>query len=236
MANKWETTPILLKYKGKDYGILDIVYAPDNSIYFTFPSSRKRIISEFDEKEYDNVEYKEEIRELKVFENDSTEPKISFHAPNEKHPDSTIVHINSNIIGKITSNYNVLDVGVGQETFIYLMQIVIPKNISFFDVYQNKHNHEKMVEIEYDKLDGETLTFELIIHSSKINRDNYYLPYSKNRKIHNQIYFETDNDLTCSIIISTLANSKNSKEPDDFLLLVINTDEVSGIYKIVNEE
>lgn len=235
MASKWETTPILLKHGDKDYGILDIVYAPDNSIYFTFPSSRKRIISEFNEKEYDNVEYKEEIRELKSFENNSIEPKVSFHAPNATHPDSTIVHINSNIIGKITSDYKVLDVGVGKETFIYLMQIVVPKNLSFFDEYVNKHHHKKRVEIDYEKLDGETLTFEIIIHSSKINRDNYYLPYSKNRKIHNQIYFETNNDLTCSIIISTLDNSKNIKEPEDFLLLVINTDEVSGIYKIVNE-
>ena len=44
MASKWETTPILLKHGDKDYGILDIVYAPDNSIYFTWSSSRKRII------------------------------------------------------------------------------------------------------------------------------------------------------------------------------------------------
>lgn len=233
MTKITEVTPILIKDLNKDYRIANIIFSPNNSIYFTFPSTKKRIISEYDEKEYDNTLYSEHIRKLSKFKEESLEPKVSFHAPNEDHPNSMIVHINSNKIGSIINNRDVLNIGYDKYVFVYLMQIIIPNNLLFFDEYENKHS--KFIEIDNSKLNGETLSLEFIIHSREIKISCSDLPYSKNRLIKNICTFNTTNDLTCSIVISTLKNSKSNND-FNYLLLSINTLEKHGLYKIINVE
>ena len=231
MSKKYEVSPILIKDKGKVYRILNIIYSSDNSIYFSFPSNKKRRILTYNEEKFNKENYTESLRNLIEFENENEEPKVSFHAPNSEHPDSMVVHINSNKIGKIIPTRDVLDVGDNKEVFIYLLQIIIPNDLSFFDEYNNKHN--KYIEIDNSKLDNETLSLEFIIHSNNINTEEYYLPYSKNRNFRCAKTFITSNKLTCSVVISTLRNSINNV--NDSLLLSINTKDTNGLYAIVNE-
>lgn len=232
MSKTMEVTPILIKDDDKVYRILNIIFSSDNSIYFAFPSSKKRIISTFNEKGYDDTIYSEHVRTLNKFESESLEPKVSFHAPNAEHPDSTVVHINSNKIGSIINNKDVLNVGHNNDVFIYLMQIVVPDDLTFFDEYKNKHS--KFIEIDNKKLNGETLSLEFIIHSTGIKQEEYYLPFSKNRRLRCIRTFITPNSLTCSVVISTLKGSKNDPKLSS-LILSINTKEENGLYSIINE-
>ncbi len=232
MSKVMETTPILIKDNDKVYRIANIIYSSDNSIYFVFPSSKKRLISTYDEKEYDNTIYSEHIRELETFEFDSLEPKVSFHAPNKEHPNSMVVHINSNKIGRIIDNREVLNVGHGNDIFIYLMQMIVPKDLTFFDEYENKY--EKHILIDNNLLNGETLSLEFIIHTTGINQEEYFLPYSNNRITHNICSFVTQNGLTCSIVIGTLKDSQDDESKS--LLLSINTKDIHGLYNIINAE
>ena len=232
MSKSSETTPILIKNHNKDYIVANITYLKNNSIIFSFPSKRERIINKSNLKKHSNSLYSEQLRILNDFNNLSTEPKVTFHAPNIIHPNSMIVHVNSNIVGKISSDFNLLNVGKANEIFIYLMQIIIPSNLTFFDEYIN--NHSKFIEIDNDKIKNKTLSIEFIIHSTNINMNKYCLPFSKNRNIHNIVSFITNNDVTCSIIISTLKDSKSNL--NNFLLLSINTDESNLLYSIINKE
>ena len=142
-----------------------------------------------------------------------------------------VVHINSNKIGSIINNREVLNVGHGKDIFIYLMQIIIPSNLSFFDEYKNKH--DKFIEIDKEKLKGNTLSLEFIIHSTKIKEEDYYLPFPKVRLFYETKTFITSNNITCSVVISALNNFEQS-ENSNYLLLSINTKDTHGLYTMVN--
>ena len=176
MSKNYEITPIIIKNNNKYYRIANIIFSSDNSIYFVFPSkNRKRIISDYYEKKYNDKEYSEYKLTLKSFQSESLEPKVSFHSVNAQHPNSMVVHINSNKVGDIINNMKVLNVGHDNDIFIYLMQVIVPKDLSFFDEYINEPS--KYIEIDSQELNDETLSLEFVIHSTGRSQEDYCLPY-----------------------------------------------------------
>ena len=215
-------TPILLEKGGKKFILMNFVFETDDSIYITFPSKKERYISKFATKSYDESAYSEHIVKLTDFDTDNVEPKISFH------PRDMIIHVNSNITKNFGKDYKLLNVSPDKnKLFVYLLQVIFPNNIAFFDEY-NKTKHNDFVVINHIS-NSDSISLEFIIHSNDIKPTPECLPYSKNRNYCFGYTFDSPYKYTFSIFVSTIKSETNN------LLINLNTKEIDCIYTIDNK-
>ncbi len=214
-------TPILLERNNKRYILMNFVFGSDNSIYITFPSKKKRFISKEFIKEYEKKDYMEHVILLDEYIKDNIEPKISFH------PRDMIVHVNSNISKGLSPNYELLNISpIEDKLFVYLIQVVFPNDVNFFDEYNNK-KHPNQVLIQYTP-NNDSLSLEFIIHSNDIIPVSESLPFSKNRNYMFGYNFDSPYQYSYSIFVSTLnTETKN-------ILVNLNTKDRNCIYTIDN--
>jgi len=218
------STPILLEHDGKKYQLMNISFASnDDSIYITFPSKKIRYISKSSIKEYDKRDYSKHTRKLEEYSKDNVDPKISFH------PRDMIVHVNSNVTRGISDDYKVLNVfPVEGMISIYLLQVILPSDVSFYDEY-SKTKHSNYVVIQYTP-NNDVLCLEFMIHSNDIQPTVNALPICKNRNYRFGYNFDSGRNYTYSIFVSTLNGCQTNN-----ILISLNTKEKSCIYTIENK-
>ncbi len=215
-------TPILLERNKKRYILMNIVFENDNSIYITFPSKKGRYISKRAINEYEDKDYSERVISLEEYNKNNVEPKISFH------PRDMIIHVNSNISKGLSSNYELLNVlPIENELFVYLLQVIFPSDINFYDEY-NKTKHPDYVVIQHIP-NNDVLSLELIIHSNDIIPTCENLPFSKNRNYAFGCNFDSPYQYSCSIFVSTLNTETNN------ILINLNTKDYNCVYTIDNK-
>ncbi|HIS90096.1 MAG TPA: hypothetical protein IAC20_00350 [Candidatus Faecisoma merdavium] len=215
-------TPILLERNNKKYILMNFVFESDNSIYITFPSKKGRYISKEYIKEYEQKEYSEHVISLQEYRKDNIEPKISFH------PRNMIVHVNSNVSKNISNDYELLDVSpIKGKVFVYLLQVIFPNNINFYDDY-NKTKHPDQIVIQHTP-DNDSLSLEFIIHSNDIYPTFESLPFSKNRNYRFGYRFDSPYKYSYSIFVSTLSTETKS------ILINLNTKNMVCMYTIDNK-
>lgn len=222
-------TPILYLKNDKKYILMTIAFSEDGSIYFSFPSNQKRVLSSSSIKEYENVEYIERTRNLEKIDNGILEPKISFH------PKDMIVHVNTNQSREKSEDLKLYNVSGDDEILVsYLLQVLFTRNEQFYTEY-NKTKHSDYLVIEDSKLeDNEIICLEFFVHSKDVIIPNESLPFSKNRNLKVGYNFGGSNsDYTYTMFISTL-NDDNSN--NNFILFNINTRYKNCIYTIANKE
>lgn len=200
---------------------MNFIFESDNSIYITFPSKKGRYISREFIKDYEQKEYSEQVISLREFKKYNIEPKISFH------PRNMIVHVNSNISKNISNDYELLNVSpIKGKVFIYLLQVIFPNDISFYDEY-NKTKHSDQLVIQHTP-DNDSLSLEFIIHSNDICPTHKSLPFSKNRNYRFGYNFISPYQYSYSIFVSTLRTETNN------ILINLNTKNAVCIYTIDN--
>ncbi len=215
-------TPILLERDNKKYILMNLIFESDDSIYITFPSKKERYISKEIIKEYENKDYSENVFSLKEYNKNNIEPKISFH------PRDMIVHVNSNILKKLSSNYDLLNVSpIEDMLFVYLLQVVFPSDINFFEE-NNKKKHSDYIVIQHTP-NNDSLSLEFIIHSREFIPTSENLPFSKNRNYITSYYIDSPYKYSYTVFISTL----NSKIEN--IIVNLNTKDKYCIFTIDNK-
>lgn len=216
-------TPILFEKDGEKYKLLNIIFGKENSLYFSFPSKQGRYIELESIKKYTNKNYEEVERTLLPYEKENTEPKVSFH------PRNMIVHVNSNISKYLSADYEMLNIHPDKnKLFVYLLQILFPTNVDFYDeCTEIKHEHYIMVQ---EPPKDEIINLEFIIHTTGIVPIEEALPISKARKLKEYYTYESPYEYTYTLFNSTIKNELNNE-----IILNLNTNEDSCIYKIKNK-
>lgn len=216
-------TPILFEKDGKKYNLLNIVFGKDNSIYFSFPSKKGRYIELESIKKYTTKDYEEIERTLLPYEKENIEPKVSFH------PRNMIVHVNSNISKYLSADYELLNIHPDKnKLFVYLLQILFPTNVDFYDeCTEIKHEHYIVVQ---EPPKDEIITLEFIIHTTGIVPLEASLPISKARHLKEYYTYESPYEYTYTLFNSTIKSELNNE-----IILSLNTKEDSCIYKIKNK-
>lgn len=188
-------TSILLKQDNKYYVLTNIIFTKDNSIYCTFPGKYSKYIEKESVSEYINTDYIERERVLNELDLDNEQPKISFH------PRDMIVHVNSNITKSISDDYHILNVADDSHLFCYLLQIIFPNNLDYYEEYQKDITEEYVIPYEPN---NDSLNLEFIIHDSDIYANESCLPYSKNRRLFMYATCEIDYKYTYTVFCSRL--------------------------------
>ena len=97
------TTPIFLEKDGKKYIMCNVVMMEDNSLYLNFPfdGSPRKVYST----DSHTFEFTNNIGEVnfKSYSEENEDVKLSFH------PAKMIVHVNSNITGRISKDYELFN-------------------------------------------------------------------------------------------------------------------------------
>lgn len=216
-------TPILFEKDGKKYKLLNIIFGKENSLYFSFPSKQGRYIELESIKKYTNKNYEEVERTLLPYEKENTEPKVSFH------PRNMIVHVNSNISKYLSADYEMLNIHPDKnKLFVYLLQILFPTNVDFYDEC-TEIKHEHYIAVQEPPKD-EIINLEFIIHTTGIVPIEEALPISKARKLKEYYTYESPYEYTYTLFNSTIKSELNNE-----IILNLNTNEDSCIYKIKNK-
>lgn len=197
--------PILVDYNGEKHILMEIICEKDDSIYFSFPRKDKYIINTIDIKKYSNKEYEEGERKLQKIEKLYEGPKISFH------PRDMIVHVKSEDNNRVEDDYPILNIDPEGKVFCYLLQIIFPLDLDFFDIY-NKTKHPKFLIInDADKVDISqfdlkkyNLVLEIFVHSSEYEPNESCLPRFNNRQYKYMATSQTSDKYTYTIVVSQM--------------------------------
>lgn len=216
--------PILVNCNGKVVRIMQIIFDDDNSIYFTFPRKRGYEINGINVEKYLDVDYCEKVRRLNTNIELYNNPKISFH------PRDMIVHTKTSTNVKVEDDYKVFNVLNDQNDFFYYcLQVVLPNDENFFDEFnKTKYNNKYYINDLYDiDINNKSYSIELCIHSSYIEPDEKWLPFSKNRNLLCYVTIRAPKKYSVTFFISDgIDNNDNS------MLLNINTLNESMIYTL----
>lgn len=216
--------PILANCNGKTIRIMQIIFDDDNSIYFTFPRKREYEINGINVEEYLDVDYCERERTLDTDIELYNNPKVSFH------PRDMIVHTKTSSNVRVEEDYKVFNVlNDDNYFFYYFLQLILPSDSSFFDEfnktkYNNKYNLSDLLNID---INSKSYCIEICIHSSEIEPDESFLPYSKNRNLLAYLTIESPKKYSVTLFISDGIKNKGKS-----MLLNINTLNKSMIYTL----
>lgn len=216
--------PILVNCNGKIVRIMQVIFDDDNSIYFTFPRKRGYKINGINVKEYLNVDYCEIVRTLDTDIELYINPKVSFH------PRDMIVHTKTSSNVRVEDDFKVFNVlNDNEDFFYYCLQLVLPNDLNFFEdfnktKYTNKYNISSLYDIDIIK---KNYCIEICIHSSYIEPNESFLPYSKNRNLLCYVTIQAPKKYSVTLFISDGISSY-----DDSLLLNINSLDKSMIYTL----
>lgn len=141
-----------------------------------------------------------------------------------------IVHTKTSSNVRAMEDYKVFNVlNDNEDLFYYFLQLILPNDINFFDEYNkikyiNKYNLSILYKIDISK---KNYCIEICIHSSEIEPDKSFLPYSKNRNLLAYLTIESPKKYSVTLFISDdFENNRNS------MLLNINTLNKSMIYTL----
>lgn len=210
------STPILINDNGIIRRIMNVIYEKDGSIYFVFPRKGAYHLNRIRENKYSGRKHNR-VR-LKTVKESYKNPKISFH------PGKMIMHVMSEDRKNIKSDYNLYNFEKNGDIGIYFCQILLPKDLSIFDVY-NKTKYNHFFTIENVDLTQGNVGIEVIIHNSGYEYDCCVLPECSTRNFLYSTVYDSPTPYTCSFFISTYSLGNDLEAPlislsatDEYLL------------------
>lgn len=158
MSQSQVTTPILLKIGEVKYKLLYLNFSKDGSVYLIFPSkggykirSHKDISFRIGGKQ--NVTLEHVIETYKM-------PKLTFHELNRS------IHINC-FGQKYVYDKPILNMSATTGAILFpFCQVVIPNNLSYFDIYREKKEYTTPLIFEVVSNFSKSLSIEFWIHNS----------------------------------------------------------------------
>lgn len=224
--SKKQKYAIVIKRNNKFCHAMNIIFTKDGSIYFSFPHSKGWKIQKYLNKRFQIATFRGKKTRLFSYEAINKEPKISFH-PREK-----IVHVNSNNTGRVSEDYQLLNVSrYKDQLFCYLLQVSFPDDPNEYDEFVgNVIDPYKSFVIDYTPV-NDHLVIEFILHTKFESVTPLDLPESKVRtfRFWRQFYSEYS-PYMLSVFVSTF-NTEINKD----VTICLNTKSNALFYKLVHE-
>ena len=214
------TTPIFLEKDGKKYIMCNVVMMEDNSLYLNFPfEGNPRKVYSTDTHKFKFINDNFAKVNFKNYPEENEDVKLSFH------PAKMIVHVNSNLTGRISDDYELFNSsGIERKYAFNLFHILLPNDVNFYKEY-NRTRHKNFIALFTENIKSKYIYLEIIVHSNDIYPDSTCFKSGNGLKIWT---FNSLTSTSYSIGVSEYDGILDEKS----IYTIINTKNEALIYKI----